>query len=485
MTSFSRSSPDLPDPEDPGLAAGIGMPDGPAEDIAMAAHVVMERASFPRRHAPLNFAAGRRFVARRAPLLRSSLGSALLLGLRFLQARFISVWGLIVAAALCPPGVFAAFAVFSAAVNFVGMASLLRFEVVFFQSRNRDRLGQGFRLATLAGLVFLAVSALALAGLAAAGWVAPAVAFFFLVSLAARAALRLLWSEATAEGDFRAVGNSNVVQAIVQPVLMLLLIFIFGPKALALFMADAVGHVLAAGYLLRRRFGPVAALLRPACWSLEGLRRNAARWRSVPLLLLPSALLSYGFAIAPILALPYASNALLAAHVALAMRLLEMPSQLFGTVSVPLTMNRLRAYDGPRRRFWTKLMSLVLTVAAATLFAGVGAGAWLLDPLFDGTRWADVGATIALLSLFYAASTLVGPLQEIATLSHRPFGQLAINAAALAVLIVVMLVYGALTPALLVALGIVSACRTLAYLVFIWLSPRIATPWDAARAVPA
>lgn len=451
----------------------------------MAAHVVMERASFPRRHAPLNFAAGRRFVARRAPLLRSSLGSALLLGLRFLQARFISVWGLIVAAALCPPGVFAAFAVFSAAVNFVGMASLLRFEVVFFQSRNRDRLGQGFRLATLAGLVFLAVSALVLAGLAAAGWVAPAVAFFFLVSLAARAALRLLWSEATAEGDFRAVGNSNVMQAIVQPVLMLLLIFIFGPKALALFMADAVGHVLAAGYLLRRRFGAVAALLRPACWSLEGLRRNAARWRSVPLLLLPSALLSYGFAIAPILALPYASNALLAAHVALAMRLLDMPSQLFGTVSVPLTMNRLRAYDGRRLRFWTKLMSLVLMVSAAALFAAVGTGAWLFDPLFDGTRWADVGETIALMTLFYGASTLVGPLQEIATLAHRPLGQLAINAASLAVLLGVMLAYGALTPALLVALGIVSAGRTLAFLVFIFISPRIATPWDAGRSVPA
>ncbi len=58
-------------------------------------------------------AAGRRFVAARAPLLRSSLGSAILLGLRFVQARLISVWGLIIVAALCPPFVFAAFGVFS------------------------------------------------------------------------------------------------------------------------------------------------------------------------------------------------------------------------------------------------------------------------------------------------------------------------------------------------------------------------------------
>lgn len=451
----------------------------------MAAHIVMERASFPPRRAPITLASGRRFIARRVPVLRSSLGSAMLLGLRFLQARFISVWGLLIAAALCPPAVFAAFAVFSAAVNFVGTASLLRFEVVFFQSSDRVRLGQGFRLAVLVATGFLSASAMVLALLAASGWVAPAVAFFFLISLSARSALRLLWAEATAEGDFQAVGNSNVVQAIVQPALMLLLIFIFGPKALTLFVADAAGHVLAAAYLLRRRLPAVVALLRPHLWSVASLSGSMRRWRSVPLLLLPSALLSYGFAIAPILALPYASNAVLAAHVALAMRLLEMPSQLFGTVSVPLTLNRLRAYEGQRRRFWTKVMTLVLTAAAGLMFAAIGASAWLVDPLFDGTHWDDVGQTIALMSLFYAASALIGPLQEMATLSHRPLGQLAINAFALAVLLAVMIGYGALTPTLLVALGLVSVGRSLLYLVFIWASPRIAVDPDAGQAVPA
>ncbi|MBN8934632.1 MAG: hypothetical protein J0G97_23360, partial [Rhizobium pusense] len=207
---------------------------------------------------------------------------------------------------------------------------------MFFQNSDRARLGLAFRLAAAVGVAFLAVAAVVLIGLAVTGWVAPAVAFFFLVSLAARSVLRLLWSEATAEGDFRAIGNSNVVQAVVQPAIMLLLIWVFGPKALTLFMADALGHVLAAAYLLRRRRDSVAALVRPVLWSWRSLAEAAIRWRDAPRALLPSALLAYGFAIAPLLALPYASNTVLAAQVALSIRLLDMPSQMFGTVSIPL-----------------------------------------------------------------------------------------------------------------------------------------------------
>lgn len=435
----------------------------------MAAHVAMERATFPLSRPSLAFAAGRRFVAERAAILRSSFGSAVLLGLRFLQARLISVWGLIVAAALCPPAVFAAFAIFSAAVNFVATASLLRLEAVFFQSSDSGRLGLAFRLATAAGAAFLAVAALVLAGLALSGRVAPAVAFFFLVSLAARAILRLLWTEATAEGDFRAIGNSNVVQAVVQPAIMLALIGLFGPKALALFMADACGHVLAALYLLRRRHAALVPLVEPRMWSRSSLVAAARHWRHAPRALLPAALLAYGFSIAPILALPYAADALLAAHVALAMRLLEMPSQMFGTVSAPLVLNRLRGYAGTRRRFWARVVTLGLVAAAVALFAGIAAVGAFADDVLTGSQWEGVGSAIAQMSLFYGGIALVVPLQEIASLSRQPLWQVLTNALALAALIGVMLCYGALTPALLCAVGVVSAARTLMHAVFIWL----------------
>jgi len=414
-------------------------------------------------------AAGRRFVAARAPLLRSSLGSAILLGLRFVQARLISVWGLIIAAALCPPFVFAAFAVFSAIVNFVSTASLLRLEAVFFHNRDRHRLGLVFRLASAVGLVFLGLSAVILAGLALSGWVAPAVAFIFLISLAARSVLRLLWAEATAEGDFRAIGNSNVVQALVQPAIMLLLIGLVGPKALALFLADALGHVFAAAYLLRRRFPAVIVLVAPALWSWRGLAQAAWRWRDAPRALLPAALLAYGFAIAPVLALPYAANTVLAAHVALSMRLLDMPTQMFGTVSVPIVLNRLRFYAGPRRRLWARLMALALIAAATVLFGAIAFVLAFGDPLLADTHWEGIGTTIALMTPFYAGLAVLGPLQEMATLSRQPFWQVAINAVALVAIAAVMLLSDSLSPAMLEAIGLISILRTLLHTLFIWL----------------
>lgn len=446
-----------------------GVADGATMGVDMAAHVTMERALLAHGRPTLSLAAGRRFVAARVPILRSNFGSAVLLGLRFVQARLISVWGLIIAAALCPPFVFAAFAVFSAAANFISIASLLRLEAVFFQSSDRARLGLAFRLAAAVGVIFLAATAIVLIGLAVAGWVAPAVAFFFLISLAARSVLRLLWSEATAEGDFRAIGNSNVVQAVVQPIIMLVLIWIFGPKALTLFMADALGNVLAAIYLLRRRRDAIAALVRPVLWSRRSLAEAAFRWRDAPRALLPSALLAYGFAIAPLLALPYSSNTVLAAQVALSMRLLDVPTQMFGTVATPLALNRLRAHAGVRRRFWARIMALGLIVGATALFSIIAFASLMADHWLVGTKWQDLGEVVALLATFYIGIAVLGPLQEVATLSRQPFWQVAINAVALLAIVAAMLWFAALSPELLLAIGAISILRTLTHTVFIWM----------------
>ena len=455
--------------DDETRTSGKRPPNGPTTGVDMAAHVTMERVLLPHSRPALTIAAGRRFVAARVPALRSSFGSVVLLGLRFVQARLISVWGLIIAAALCPPFVFSAFAVFSAAANFISIASLLRLEAVFFQNSDRVRLGLAFRLAAAVGVVFLAAATIVLIGLVVTGWIAPAVAFFFLVSLAARSVLRLLWSEATAEGDFRAIGNSNVVQAVVQPVIMLILIWIFGPKALALFMADALGHVLAAAYLLRRRQAAIATLVRPALWSRRSLVEAAFRWRDAPRALLPSALLAYGFAVAPLLALPYASNTVLAAQVALSMRLLDMPTQMFGTVSIPLVLNRLRAHAGARRRFWARIMALGLIAGATILFSAIAISALITDHWLAGTQWEDLGEVVALLATFYIGIAVLGPLQEVATLSRQPFWQVAINGVALVAIVAAMAWFRALSPELLLTIGAISILRTLTHTVFIWL----------------
>lgn len=448
-----------------------GLPDDPAVDVEMVAHVILERASFPPSRPALAFAQGRRFVARRVPALRQGFGSAALLGLRFVQARLISVWGLLIAAIFCPPHIFTAFAVFSAAATFVSIPALMRLEAVFFRNGDRDQLGLAFRLAMASGAAFLGLVAVVLAVLVDIGRIAPAIALIFFLSLSARAVLRLLWSEATAEGDFRAIGNSNLVQALVQPVLMLLLIGIFGPKALALFLADALGHVTAAAYLVKRRRDSLFALARPRLWSRHGLVWAAQRWHDAPRILLPSALLSFGFTVAPLLALPYAGNPLLAAHVALAMRLLDVPTQMFGTMSGPLLLNRLRTQQGPRRQFWVRLATLALVAGAIGLFVPIAIGAHLFGGVFDDSKWEGVGDVIAVMALFYGGLALFNPLHEIAALSRNTAWQLAANAIALLSIVATILWFGALSSELLIAVGLVSVARAAAHVLLVWVSP--------------
>ncbi|RDJ20694.1 hypothetical protein DWF00_05350 [Bosea caraganae] len=399
---------------------------------------------------------------------KTGFGAGLMLGLRFLQARFLSVWGLLLAAALCPAQVFADFAIFSTLANFVAIAALLRFEAVFFQSNDRRRLGQAFRLALATGAVFLCGMTLAVLFAAAEGWVLRGFGALFMISLASRAVIRLLVAEATAEGDFATVGNINIVQALVQPGMMILLIWPLGATSLALFAADAFGHAVSACYLIWRRRHALIRLVNPPYWSRRELRASAARWRTAPRILLPSALLSFGFMAAPLLALPLAGDPILAAHVALAMRLLEMPTQMFATVSVPLVMNTLRGQAGPDRQQATRIITLRLIVVAAALFAGIGLFAVAADAVLDGTQWQGIGPVVAALALFYGGSALVMPLHEVATLSRYPHLQLVANAVALLAAGVVILWFGKLSIVLLLAIGIISVARMAAHVQFAW-----------------
>lgn len=438
----------------------------PAVDLDMAAHLILDRAAFPS-GAPTAPPA-EAVPAERSPAAQAGLASGLLLAVRFVQARFLSVWGLLVAAALCPAQVFADFAMFSALANFVSIATLMRFEAVFFLNSDSDRLARAFRLALAAGACFIGASALAIAVAGAAGWIVAIYGALFLVSLTSRAVIRLISSEATAEGDFAAIGNTNVVQALVQPGMMILLIWPLGATSLALFAADAIGHTASAGYLIWRRRDALERLVRRGSWSRLELSESASRWRTAPSFLLPSALLSFGFMVVPLLALPYTTDHLLAAHVALSMRLLEVPTQMFAAVSVPLALSSLRASAPESRQSWVRLVTLGLMVAAAALFAAIALAALGADFVLNGTQWAGMGEVVAIMALFYGGIALVTPLHEIASLSRHPRRQVATNAVALVVVALVMAWFGVLSLPLLGAIGLVSVARMLAHVQFAW-----------------
>jgi hypothetical protein len=440
----------------------------PAVDLDMAAHLILDRAAFPTGAPGVSPIPAEAIPAERSPAARAGLASGLMLALRFVQARFLSVWGLLAAAALCPAQVFADFAMFSALANFVSIATLMRFEAVFFLNSDSDRLGRAFRLALSAGALFIGVAAIAITVAGAAGWIVAAYGALFLVSLASRGVIRLVSSEATAEGDFAAIGNTNIVQALVQPGMMILLIWPLGATSLALFAADAIGHIASAGYLIWRRREALVRLTPRAAWSVSELRESASRWRTAPTFLLPSALLSFGFMVVPLLALPYTTDHLLAAHVALSMRLLEVPTQMFAAVSVPLVLSSLRASAPENRQSWVRMVTLGLTVAAAALFAAIALTAVGADFLLDGTQWAGMGEVVAIMALFYGGIALVTPLHEIASLSRHPRRQVATNALALLAVGLVMAWFGTLSLALLGAIGLVSVGRMLAHVQFAW-----------------
>ncbi|MFJ5370010.1 hypothetical protein ACIPIA_12370, partial [Bosea sp. CER48] len=217
------------------------------------------------------------------------------------------------------------------------------------------------------------------------------------------------------------------------------------------------------------RWQAILPLVTPRLWSRHGLFAAAYHWRSVPVTLLPSALLAFGFAIAPVLALPYAANTALAAQVALSMRLLEMPTQMFGTVTAPIAVNWLRSRAGQRRRLAARGMTLGLLGIAALLFGTIALAGTLVEPLFEGTHWDSLGQVLALLAPFYAGIAVLTPLQDMATLSRQPVWQVVINAAALVAIIATMISFGALSAGLLQAIGLISILRALAHTGFIWL----------------
>lgn len=450
-------------------ASAKGLFEAPAEDAEMAAQLALARASL----AKDLIGPTARTIDPKAELtsLTQSAGfrNVAMLALRFVQARLLSVWGLLLAAALCPPKVFADFAIFAALANVGAIAALLRFEMVFFQNSDRLRLGRAFRLAVAAGAVCMSVAALAILFAASQGWVLRGFGALFLISLAGRAVIRLLLAEATAEGDFATIGNSNIVQALVQPGMMILLIWPLGPTALALFAADAFGHAVAAVYLAWRRRGSLARLMHPSRWSLVELTSAAWQWRSAPTFLLPSSLLAVGFSAAPLLALPLASNPVLAAHVALATRLLDMPAQMFGTVTVPLVMNDLRKHEGGDRQRRARLLTLGMVAIVAALFTAIAFVALGADELaLGGTKWSGVGEVMAIMALFYACGALAGPLQEMGAFSSRPHSQMTANAVALAAAAIVIWGFGSLSPALLAAIGLISLARLLVHLRLTW-----------------
>ena len=110
------------------------------------------------------------------------------------------------------------------------------------------------------------------------------------------------------------------------------------------------------------------------------------------------------------------------------------------------------------------MMAAAIALFVAIALVAIGADLLILN----GTKWGGVGEVMAVMTLFYGCSALVGPLQEMGTFSSRPRSQMSANALALAVIAIVIWSFGSLSPALLAAIGLVSLLRLVLHLRLTW-----------------
>ncbi len=125
------------------------------------------------------------------------------------------------------------------------------------------------------------IFALASIGSAALGWVRWDLALLLPLSILARGMLRLSYARATGDRDFKGLGRAILMQALVQPVVLLTLVLVGVEDVLCFALADIIGHNSGVAYLLVRQGNRLRGIF--AGWSMAAIVAVARRWKSLPL----------------------------------------------------------------------------------------------------------------------------------------------------------------------------------------------------------
>jgi hypothetical protein len=344
----------------------------------------------------------------RAAPIRQAAG----LAWRYTAARAISAAGLFIAAAMYGPAAFALFGLYLATLNIGWIVVFLRYESAVVATADAEEARVLLKLCMVIGLVMLAALApLTLAGVRV-GWIPPVYAPLFIIALGARGVLRLALTVATRAGDFRALGRATLVQAVVQPIMLVALTRTSLHGATVMALSDAFGHGVAALVAVLGQGRALASIARqPMAWA--ELRGGASHWSSLPLLNLPGAVLSVSFATLPLIVVPLLADQDFAGLVALGFRILDIPTQLIGAATTPIFLHRLSAGSGADHR---RFAILAITTLAAFIVAAYGTltfAALVVEPWLARTHWRGLVEVLPLFVGFSAGLALAGPLVEV------------------------------------------------------------------------
>jgi hypothetical protein len=356
--------------------------------------------------------------------------SAAALAARYGAARLTAVVTLLIAAYFFTLDAFAAFGVYAALANLAWAGVFLRYENAVIAAGAEDEARAAVRLCAAVGaLLWGLISLLVLASIAL-GLFPARLALFFPLGLAGRAALRLAMAASTREGDFPGLGRTVLIQALLQPLVLLALALALADGALCLVIADAVSHAVGAAYLCARRRGLVLGSLED--FSRREVAATARRWASLPVLNLPGVLFGVAFAASPLLIMPLVAAPELAGAVALAVRLFDAPTQIVIAATAPVLMNRLRTAEHATAPVFGRRLMAGFAALIGAAFLGSAVAFLLAVPWLEGTIFASLAPIVWPVAVFQGALAVAGPLAEACALYRRQTALALIHLAALA-----------------------------------------------------
>lgn len=330
---------------------------------------------------------------------------------RYVLARLLSVSGLLLAAYFYDPHDFAVFGFYVASLNIASIVYFLRFDGAIV-SIARDKLLQPiFHLCLWVGgfttLVFIGTFLIGVA----LGLISPLIAFCFVLALVGRGFIRLSTLLATREGDFTFLGRMMMLQSVVQPFALFSLMTTSLAGFLVLLLADIAGVLCALCFCLWH-FRKQSDLFSGFWRDVKNVPVHMRAWRALPILNLPSSMLAVVFSSLPLLFVSFMASPLLAGHVALAGRILDMPTQLIGAAATPLMLNR---FNEKSLSLFSKIRVVLSFYALSILvfFGLISVFIYVFSPLLIDTKWQDLLIILPILTIFYAGLSIAGPLIEV------------------------------------------------------------------------
>jgi len=388
--------------------------------------------------------------------------------------RALSAIGFMIALWLCPIHVFANLGMYLAALSLAAIVVFGRYELLIIGARDERRCATAFHLCIIFGSTVI-ITALVFGFTVIRPFVAPHFVILFGCALFARAWLRLGLVFATRHGRYNRAVKALLPHTIGQPLALVQLLRHGYDPLIAFMLSDIVGHLIAAACVCASEWTAFQTNSKTKAHFSDMWAMARDNFR-LPTINLTAAASAFSFAVAPLFLLPAVPNGILAGTLAMLFRILDLPTALtIGSVG-PILMKEVADRNGPGNRSILRGIFLLPAAIAVGVFGLISLGGFTLNSLHIIPSWHVALTVLPVVALFQASIAATSPLIDIAALTGRQKGLVALNVFSAGLAALVLLTCSSdLILAILVA-GAIGFSRVIAMLT--WLvgfpPPRIA-----------